>query len=158
VEPDSRGGAVLELAAAIHFHHRTDGARARGNRDAVADLDVARDLGVHLVFDARRIARQPVLRLQADHRIGGDDELFERLLRRLGCAIGSCAVRSSVRGDTLLSGTLDAELGGCDEALDGQVLDSGPDRGARRGVRSRVGVGAVAAAWRGPAGWRFRIP
>ena len=38
--PSLRG--LLELAAAIHLHHRSDRRGAGGNRDAVADPDVAR--------------------------------------------------------------------------------------------------------------------
>ena len=144
-----------ELAAAIHFHHRTDGVRAGGNRDAVADLDVARDLRRPPCLRRAPYRSTAGFRLQADHRVGGDDDALRTSSaadQLRGSAL--CAVRSSVRDAALLSGMFDAELGDCDDALDGQVLDRAPDRGARRWfargssiegvVRARGGAGGVA--------------
>ena len=52
--------------------------------DVVADLDVAHDMRLDAIFDMRRLAREAILRLQADHRIGGYHQFHERLLGRLG--------------------------------------------------------------------------
>ena len=44
MEPNAEPRFLLELAALLDERHRSDGARARRDRDAIRDADVARDV------------------------------------------------------------------------------------------------------------------
>src|SRR5262249_32049051 len=84
VEANPEPRAILELAAALHLGHRAEHLGARWNRDAIADPDVAAHVCFDPILDSRCLTGDLAFGLQADHGVSRDDQLFERLLRRLG--------------------------------------------------------------------------
>src|SRR5258706_5317986 len=65
VEADAEACALLELAAALDERHRSDGPCAGRNSHATAQANVTGDTCVHAVLDARRLAGDPGLSLEA---------------------------------------------------------------------------------------------
>src|SRR5437762_13933945 len=83
MEPDAKPGAFLELASSLRQRDGSKSARTRGNRDAIAQLDVASDTRFDTILNARRLAGNMGFGLEADHRVARDHKILERLLWRL---------------------------------------------------------------------------
>src|SRR5262245_32928649 len=88
MEPDAEASGLLELAAALDQRDRSKRARSGGNGDRTSRANVANDVRFDLVLELGGLAAQRRLDLDANHGVGGHDELFESRRGRLGRANG----------------------------------------------------------------------